>query len=454
MSCLLLELWLRINDGLRDMRKAILIVMLFVLLAPAAILAKPLLTDSQDTFVSVCIDYGDTPERLVEICQNGLKMSGASVSQRVEMMDSLAWAHYDLDDIDQATAVFEDILTLDPQAQTALDGLGWMAFENDAYNQAVEYFGRAMEIGPDARVVAGLGVSLLYSDQADLQKALSYLDAAIAIDPDYSWAKREKAWILEDHGQPEEAIRLFREVSKQHPDDAYSAYGLAYVLSELDRWEDALPHANRALEINPDYLSARSRRSLILLNLDRPKMALKDGQVVLDARPNTSDGYVRVARAMWDLGRLEDGIVLLASAVDRIGYEAYLSYWYARLLFADDQNVQALAVIDDVMVRGDGDFHDYRLYSRITLDLGELDKARDRLDQGLEAFPEDDWLLYYNALLMVKEHLFETAEQEFDAAVKAGLPRTRLKTFLSSLVGEGQFMQAIEMRVRYSDQDG
>ncbi|WP_058278592.1 hypothetical protein [Ruegeria atlantica] len=53
--------------------------------------AKPLLTNSQETYVSACLDQSDTPERIIEICQHGQGGVGASDRQRIEIFDKLAW---------------------------------------------------------------------------------------------------------------------------------------------------------------------------------------------------------------------------------------------------------------------------------------------------------------------------------------------------------------------------
>ena len=89
--------------------------------------AKPLLTDQQDTFASACLDNDDTPERLVQICQNALAETGASVPQRVDMMGVLAWAYFDLDRDEEADGIFARMIDLDPGSGVARrdpDGAG------------------------------------------------------------------------------------------------------------------------------------------------------------------------------------------------------------------------------------------------------------------------------------------------------------------------------------------
>ena len=66
-------------------------------------------------------------------------------------------------------------------------------------------------------------------------------------------------------------------------------------------------------------------------------------------------------------------------------------------------------------------------------------------------YPDGEWPFFYDALVMVAEDRFDEAEARFDMAVEAGLPDSKLEEFLKALVGKSQFLQAVQMRVRYSD---
>ena len=61
------------------------------------------------------------------------------------------------------------------------------------------------------------------------------------------------------------------------------------------------------------------------------------------------------------------------------------------------------------------------------------------------------YVQYVNALVQLSEGEFTAAENTFDTAVAAGLSLDHLSDFLAALVVEGRFIQALQMRVRYSD---
>lgn len=430
-----------------------ILLILTVLFGQAAkpALAKPLLTNSQDTFATVCGAGSESYDRLIEICSKALEASDLTKAQTLSFLESLGWAYLETQQNELAKAKFEKMLGLDPKSLDALDGLAWFYHDIEDFQTAAAYFKKAMNIRPNARIVAGLGASRYKAGDIEFNEAISFLETARAIDPAYIWAAREQAWMYEGKGWYQQALALFKDILTQAPDDAYALYGAAYVLTEQGNWDEALGYANRALEVDPNYMSALSRRSLILLNLDRPKMALKDGLRIIDVLPDRSDGYVRAGRAYFDMGNRATAISLMTEAAEKVGYDSYLQYWRSKFLFLDERYAQAKDQIDVVIENGDGDFFDHKLRARISLRMQDWEQARKSVDQALAFRPDSRWARFYSARIMVGENRFDEAEQEFDLAVANGLSERHLKTFLSDLAQRGRYLQVIQMRLRYQD---
>lgn len=416
-----------------------------------AVSAKPLLTNSQQTYASACLAYDETPKRLIEICQLGLEDGGASEAQRIEMMDNLAWSYVDLDDLDRANAVFGDILKIDPRAEPGLQGQAWILYMRDEYGAAAELFRKAVSHIPRGQNLAGLAASEYHADQIDLDAFAEKMRAALALDPDYSWAIRELGWVLAYAERYAPAKDQFHAAVAKNVSDANAEFGLAYVFSEQDMWEDAFKHVSRAIEIDPNYVSALSRRSLILLMLGRPKQAIKDADAVIAARPEDEDGYVRKARALAALGRRSEASILLAVAESLVGESSYLLYWRAQLASDDAEFHAALRHIRRSVAREDASHFDHRLHAEIALKIDRDTEARTAIDRALALRPDKAYVQYVNALVLVHESQFKEGEAAFDGAIEAGLDEDYLGDFLSALVRENRFVQAIQMRVRYSN---
>lgn len=421
---------------------------LLIVLLPLPGLAKPLLTDSQKTYASACVERQDTPERLIQICELALNEAGMTQAQRLDMMDALAWGHMDLDREAVAAEIFHDMLEIDQTSADALSGLGWVSIRAEDFAAAVPRFKAAMDQSPSASHVAGYGSSRFRAGQIDLDEALTLLDAALAVDPEYAWAAREKATLLRQEGRLEDAEAGYRHAIEIDPDSYYAAYGLAVVLSRAGRDDEALEQINAALELEPGDIYGLSRRSLILFRLDRPKQAVKDADRVIEADPDWSEGYVRRARALAELGRGSEALDLLEAYDARMGYDNFLVFWWADLLANNGRLAEALAQMQRALDHGEADFHDYRMIAFLRLETGDYAGAKEAANQALALSPGDGLSRLYTALALVGEGKYRDAVQTFEVLYAEMPKESYLDDMVSWLVSERQFLLAIALRTK------
>jgi len=414
-------------------------------------MAKPLLTNSQSTYASACLNQIDTPARLTEICQFGLEDTGASRAQQIQMLDRLAWAYFDLEDFERASSTFDEIFALNPNAERAQNGHAWLHYKDGDYEAAAELFRKASSQKPTSQNVSGFAASQYRGGEVGIDEFEQHIRTALALNPDDLWAIRELAWVLADEQRYEAAQDLFQSAIERDPEDLNAQHGLAHVYSEQNRWDEAFDHVTRALELNPGSISAISLRSLILLNLGRPKQALIDAEAVIDAWPDDADGYVRKARALSEMGRRGAAHGVLEKGESRAGASSYLLFWRAYMYFEDGDFDEAQSQIRRSVKRADSNHFDHRLQAEIALAQGNLALARAAIDKSLHVAPEESYAQFVNALVLLEEQKFELSEQTFDQAISAGLSTDNLTDFLSALVVHGRFVQAIRVRVRYSD---
>ncbi len=415
--------------------------------------AKPLLRSSEDTHVRACIDYDDTYARLVAICEHGLTDPGASRTQRLEMMDSLGYTLMWLGKAERARDVFEEMLSMDPDSRDALTGLGWLAYDEDRFEAAVDLFRQSMDRGPSAAALAGLGSSLHRGDEIDLDNALEHLEGALSLSPNYRWAIREKGWLFRRADRHAEAEAQFRNALEIYDEDENALYGLALSLHGQQKYGEALPPITKATQLYPDEFSYANERARLLYLADRDKAAVKEAQRMIEAWPDDSRGYVRKARPLADLGRRGEALDLLSGAYDRLEYDGFLSYWYARLLIDDEQYGAGVAVLKDVVRREEADRYDFELLARAQLARDYVDGARGPVKQALALDPEARIAMFYDALIMIEDGNYDAAEARFDEALALGLSWSRFREFNAYLIRHGRFMQAIALRVRYNDRN-
>ena len=419
------------------------------LLAAAASLAdaKPLITNSEHTLVSVCTGYDDTNERLLQICAAALNEPGLTARKRAEILtahaDALSWLDRDA----EARLKYEAALKADPLFADAHEGLAWVAWVADDYPAAIPHFETALDLQPSSDALGGLASSRFEAGVIAAQEAITLYDAALAIEPDNRWVWRQKGWAQLGEEWFEAARDSFQSAVDLDDTDAAALEGLSLSYYHLDDDATALKYINAAMAAAPDTPGYVQRRSMILLSLDRPAAALRDADTFLDMQPDNPIGYVRKGRALVALGRTMSGLTVMAEARGRLPQDDDLDYWYARLLSNDGQEHDAWHVMAHHFEEETGDFWDYVLLAFLSVETDRLEAATQAVGHLHRLRPDDPFTQYWDAVTRVYLADIEGAEEVIRRAVEHGLSDSMLGDFMEHMVGEGYYIRAAALRL-------
>jgi tetratricopeptide (TPR) repeat protein len=128
----------------------------------------------------------------------------------------------------------------------------------------------------DEKMVEGLmGKAEIFYYSGEYDKALSFVEYALELKPDFHEAWNNKGLALGKSGRHEEALKAFDKAIELEPDDhgAWSNKGLA--LADLGRHEEALKAYNKALELKPDFHEAWYNKRIALRKSGRKNEAQK-----------------------------------------------------------------------------------------------------------------------------------------------------------------------------------
>jgi tetratricopeptide (TPR) repeat protein len=415
--------------------------------------AKPLLTSSEMTYARACLEFDDSYDRLVQICELALAETDAGRQQRLTMLENLGSALLNLDRLDEAEKRYREILADDPSSVAGLNGLGWVFRARDAYEQALAMFRKSTEQSPSAEALAGMGSMLIRSGQGSFEDGMRYLDAALAIDPGYRWAMREKGWRHSDADNFAEAETAFRAVLELDERDVNALAGLAQALGEQGQHDAAFEIINRAITSDPDDFWLYERRAIILYELKRYRQSEREADLLLERWPDHAGAHVRKARALEALGKRKAALNVLSGAQDRLGFDDFVGYWQADMLASEERYDDAETVLNRVIDQGAPDRSDYELLAYVRLESGKWDQARQAIEIGLKIDPKAEWLVYYDALSLLNARKPDEAMERFAQAISLGLPDDRIGYFAGEMVGAGFIARALVLRGRLLTQE-
>jgi tetratricopeptide (TPR) repeat protein len=170
--------------------------------------------------------------------------------------------HIKKKELQQAKAVLEELLQVEPNHGDALYNLGMIYSELRDPKKAVKSLQRCIELGQDtANVYVGLGYA--YSKLGNQNKAKELFLTAIELEPENSYALRNLGALYGKETNYESAIRYLERSFSLNPSDVNTAYGLGMCYFNLGDLSNADLYLRKTIEI--DKLSPVSQMAKDLL---------------------------------------------------------------------------------------------------------------------------------------------------------------------------------------------
>jgi predicted TPR repeat methyltransferase len=175
--------------------------------------------------------------------------------------------------LDQARALYREVLAADPRQFDALHLSGVIERQRGDAARAVELIRTALQVDPQqARAHCNLGAAL--QDLGHAGEALLAYDSALRLDPRYALA-----W--DNRGN---------------------------TLRRLGRLPEALDSYERALALRPGYPEAWCHRAIVLNDLGRHADAAASAERALDQRAGDADALLALGNALQGLERLGEAV--------------------------------------------------------------------------------------------------------------------------------------------------
>ncbi len=234
------------------------------------------------------------------------------------------------DDFTRARDVLEAALRQQPEN---VDALYALARAHEALKQwpaAVELLVRAEKLDPRRADVEKL-LAVTAAELGAFDDAAKAWERYRKLLPDDALGQREQANSLAQMGQTEPGIAGLREFLARHPDDAIGHYelGLALRTQDLDQ---ARKQFDRAIELEPGYLPARTARGSLYYQEGKPDAALPDLEAAASLQPDDAGVEDRLGQAYQALNRPQDAVRVLRKAVVLNPDDSKILLHYARAL--------------------------------------------------------------------------------------------------------------------------
>lgn len=150
---------------------------------------------------------------------------------------------------DNSMLTLNEIIRQDPQNAEAYFMLGMNFMETGDKGKAINSFQTAVEMDSDL-IDGWIMLGELHED--DMDKALTYYDNAILVSEGKPEPYHAKAFFLQNHGQIDDAIAIYKELNVSHPDYTPGFMNLGILYMERDEADKAYETFNIIAQTHPE----------------------------------------------------------------------------------------------------------------------------------------------------------------------------------------------------------
>jgi tetratricopeptide (TPR) repeat protein len=118
-----------------------------------------------------------------------------------------------------------------------------------------------------------------------------------------------------ENGKDTVAIAEWEELVKEYPDDAPLQNNTGRALAKAGRFEEAIPHYQKGLEINPQYYLIHNNLGMALFAMGRFDDAIREYEKGLEIYPDSAELHNNLGQALAQTGQLEEAVKHFERAV-------------------------------------------------------------------------------------------------------------------------------------------
>ena len=301
-----------------------------------------------------------------------------------------------------------------------------------------------------------LTLSAYRSRKGDMEGALAAAEAALAVAPDHLPSKLRKAELLVDSGyrndeeakvaqgrnivtevlakepsNPEalfvrakievaeekldEAIVTLRACLDGRPDWAQAHFILGSALVLTEDYQGARSEVAKALELDAGLLDGRRLLAAVHSHLGEYEYAIEQGAMYLRERPDHVKTRILVAQSLMRLGRREEATqILMTLPDDKRNAEAL--YAIAKLQMTEKNYEEARELLLQANEQVPGHYEILKTLLGADTQLDRFDESRIRINQAVEADPENSQLVLLRANTEMVSGDLNAAERSYQLA--------------------------------------
>lgn len=227
---------------------------------------------------------------------------------------NLAMQHHQAGRLQEAEALYRQVLQVQPDNADALHFLGLIAHHLGRHDVAVELIGKSIAINPSVAAFHN-NLGEVYRAQGKREDAANCYRQAIARKPDYGDPHHNLGLVLQQQGKVEESMLHYRRALVIMPANAEAHNNLANALKAQGNRGEAEAHYRLALAHKPDFAEAHNNLGVTLQDQGKTEEAVLHYRRAVALKPAFAEAYYNFGNVLQGQGKVEEAVDCYRRAV-------------------------------------------------------------------------------------------------------------------------------------------
>ncbi len=270
------------------------------------------------------------------------KTSQTQDTLTIPQVMEMAMQYHQTGELQQAEALYRQVLQAEPNHSDALHLLGVIAAQVNNNEAAIELIQKAIQINDSVpNFYNSLGN--VFWAMGKLSEAADCYQRSLVLDSALTEAHNGLGNVLKEQGKLLEAAESYQRALRSNPHYAEAYYNLGNVRREQGLLDEAVSGYQRAIHLNPNHVEAYYNWGIALIKQNKLPEAIACFKHALALEPNYVEVHNHLGIAFLEQGKLAEAVERFQQAIALNPEHAEAHYNLGTVLNKQGQVVKAIA---------------------------------------------------------------------------------------------------------------
>jgi len=308
-------------------------------------------------------------------------------NQQPHVHNNLGNLYYELNDLHKATQCYKN--ATDQEEKYADAWFNWAVIleKQNKLEDGIRLINKAIKHDSKQAKYYNL-LGLLHKKLLHYSEAISALESALAIQPNYIKAIHNLGTIYREEGRIKEAINCFNFVLNNSPDQVETWEAIGSLYQSTEDFDRAIVAYQKLLALEPDNLKIHSVLNNMMWETGRHENFLKSYELAMQARPDSHNIVAAYAKDLEFSNAYEQAKAVIEKAIKNQGRHPIFLHRLAHINLVKDNKEKARTLMEEILLTVTDNDEYYTDYAQILLEVGEYEHALKQADLAEKINPD------------------------------------------------------------------